>query len=156
MTLFEILITEVVKRGNYQLVVVGRVGQFSSNTTNILSENLMSCSMTIVEHDLHFHIYTLRMTSSLKSFLSSCFCHPTKCCKAWKLPVCNFTLRMTSSLKSFLSSCFCHPTICCKKKLEFLRLKRKREKGIKKGKFNNLKTMRRYRMYVQCCRWLPF
>ena len=141
--------------------------------------------MTIVEHDLHFHIYTLRMTSSFKSFLSSCFCHPTKCCKAWelpacrlalrgserlniiqqfdissptkcckawKLPVCNSTLRMTSSLKSFLSSCFCHPTKCCKKKLEFLRLKRKREKGIKKGKFNNLKTMRRYRMYVQCCR----
>ena len=99
---------------------------------------------------------TLRMTSSLNSFLSFCFCHPTKCCKAWELPACRLTLRMTCSLKFFLSSYFCHPTICCKKKLEFLRLKRKREKGIKKGKFNNLKTMRRYRMYVQYCRWLPF
>ena len=34
------------------VVVVGRVGQFSSNTTNTLLENLMSCLMKNVKHDL--------------------------------------------------------------------------------------------------------
>ncbi len=34
------------------MALVGRVGLFSSNTTNTLLENLLSCSMKIVEHDL--------------------------------------------------------------------------------------------------------
>ena len=34
------------------VVVVGRVGQFSSNTTNTLLENLMSCLMKNVKHDI--------------------------------------------------------------------------------------------------------
>ena len=34
------------------VVVVGRVGQFSSNTTNTLLENLMSCLIKNVKHDL--------------------------------------------------------------------------------------------------------
>ena len=48
-------LTKVVKVSNHLVMakkVVGRVGQFSSNTTNTLLENLMSCSMKNVEHDL--------------------------------------------------------------------------------------------------------
>ena len=44
------------------VVVVGRVGQFSSNTTNTLLENLMSCLMKNIEHDLStcLHIFKIR------------------------------------------------------------------------------------------------
>ena len=45
------------------VVVVGRVGQFSSNTTNTLLENLMSCLMKNVKHDLPTDSTILRSLS---------------------------------------------------------------------------------------------